>query len=87
MVQTAVDGFQALEARIRSALQGGLAGGAQLTVQEGYMGRAHVKVVSEGLNGLLEDEKQRIVWAILREALGADAQDVAFVIPYGTDEL
>ena len=54
---------------------------------EGYNGRVHVKVVSRRFNGKLEAEKQQILWDMLREHLGPDAEAVSLALAYGTDEL
>jgi len=56
-------------------------------LSEGYMGRVHVKVVSEKFNGLSEPEKQDMIWVILEGELGDDAKYVTLAIAYGTDEL
>jgi hypothetical protein len=58
-----------------------------VAIEPGYLGRLHLKIVSEQFNGLDEQAKQDMVWTILRNALAEDSEDVAFVIPYGTDEL
>lgn len=58
-----------------------------IALSEGYMGRVHVKVVSEKFNGLSEPEKQDMIWVILEGELGEDAKYVTLAIAYGTDEL
>jgi len=58
-----------------------------IATDEGYNGRVHVKVVSERLNGRSEREKQGMIWDILRDTLGPDAQAVSLAMAYGTDEL
>lgn len=78
--------FKGLKPRIIAALRTEFPEDT-IAVEEGYLGRAHVKIVSEKLNDLTEAEKQDMVWTILRAQLGDDDQDVAFVIPYGTDEI
>lgn len=54
---------------------------------KGYLGRVHVKIVSRRFNGMAEEEKQSLVWEILRADLGEAAQGVSLVIPYATEEL
>ncbi len=54
---------------------------------EGYNGRVHVKVVSRRFNGKSEAEKQQILWDMLRNHLGPDAEAVSLALAYGTDEL
>lgn len=56
-------------------------------LSEGYLGRVHVLVVSNQLNGLSEHGKQDRLWEILQAELGEDAQGVSLVIGYGTSEL
>jgi stress-induced morphogen len=85
MVTHQVD-FDGLAARVVDALRREFPQDT-IAVEPGYLGRAHVKIVSARFNGIDETAKQDLVWAILREALKEDAQDVAFVLPYGTDEL
>ena len=58
-----------------------------IVTDEGYNGRVHVKVVSERFNHRLEREKQAMIFDILRDKLGADAQAVSLAMAYGTDEL
>ena len=59
----------------------------QLKTSKGYLGRVHVMLVSEALNGLSEERKQKAVWDVLRAELGDQAQGVSLVLPYGTDEV
>ena len=58
-----------------------------IATDEGYNGRVHVKVVSERVNGKSEREKQQMVWDLLRQKLGPDAEAVSLAVAYGTDEL
>ncbi|NSW57461.1 MAG: hypothetical protein HPY44_15745 [Armatimonadetes bacterium] len=78
--------FAGLGPRVESVLRASFPTDT-IDVSEGYMGRAHVKIVSKQFNGLSEREKQEMVWKLLRDGLGTDAQDVAFVLAFGTDEL
>ena len=50
-------------------------------------GRAWVVVVSHRFDGVPESEKQEILWEILRDKLGDDAQGVSMAIGWGVDEL
>ena len=58
-----------------------------IATDEGYNGRVHVKVVSERFNHRSEREKQAMIFDILHDKLGADAQAVSLAMAYGTDEL
>jgi len=58
-----------------------------IDLEEGYQGRIHLRIVSKRFNGMKERSKQSLVREILEGALGADAQYVSLILPYGTDEL
>lgn len=58
-----------------------------VATDEGYNGRVHLKVVSERFNGRSERAKQDMIWEILRDRLGPEAQAVSLAMAYGTDEL
>ncbi len=78
--------FEALAPRVEKVLRVEFPNDT-IDIAEGHMGRPHVKIVSKRFNNLSEREKQQIVWDLLREGLGPEAQDVAWVLPFGTDEL
>lgn len=77
--------YQALAPRVRKALKASFRP-VKLKTSEGYLGRVHVLLRAEALNGMSEQEKQKRVWAVLKKQLGIDAQGVSLVLPYGTDE-
>lgn len=79
--------FAHIKPEIERVLEESFGPGAAVSVEQGYAGRAHVKIVTPKLNGLTEEQKQQLVWDALRRGLGEDAQLVAFVLPYGMDEL
>ena len=57
-------------------------------VQEGYLGRIHLKVVSERFNGMSERGKQEYIWDLLRAELDPEAQQaISLAVAYSTDEL
>ncbi len=58
-----------------------------IATDEGYNGHVHLKVVSERFNGRSERAKQDMLWDILRDTLGTEAQAVSLAMAYGTDEL
>ncbi len=58
-----------------------------ISFSEGYNGRVHVKIVSEKFNKMNAQERQQYVFEILNDEMGADAQAVSLVMPYGTDDL
>jgi acid stress-induced BolA-like protein IbaG/YrbA len=85
MPETGFD-YQAEAERVREALRGAFPQDT-IATDEGYNGRVHVKVVSERFNRRSEREKQDLLWEILRDRLGAEAQAVSLALAYGTDEL
>lgn len=60
---------------------------AYVGTEEGYLGRVHLKVVSEHFRGMTEEQKQKEIWDILRDKLGPDSQCVSLALVYGPDEL
>lgn len=58
-----------------------------IVISPGYLGRIHVKVVSELFNTMSDCEKQAYIDEVLREHLAEEAQAVSLAIAYGTDEL
>ena len=60
---------------------------AAFSFEKGYHGHLYVKIISEEFNGLSEEAKQRLIWDLLKQELGPDAQDIALAMTYGMDEL
>lgn len=58
-----------------------------IATREGYLGRAHLLVVSSRFNGMTERQKQDLLQDILQAELGSDAEPVTVLVVYGTDEL
>ena len=59
-----------------------------IIIQEGYLGRVHLKVVSERFNGMSERGKQEYIWDILRAELEPEAQEaVSLAVAYSADAL
>lgn len=85
MQATAAYDYRSLSERVRKALRDNFRP-AKLRTSKGYLGRVHVLLRTEELNGLTEKAKQDLVWDVLKRTLGADAQGVSLVLPYGTDE-
>ncbi len=57
-------------------------------VQEGYLERIHLKVVSERFNGMSERGKQDYIWDLLRAELDPEAQAaISLAVAYSADEL
>lgn len=77
--------YQTEAERVREALRAAFPHDT-IATDEGYNGRVHVKVVSERFNRRSEREKQDLLWEILHDRLGAEAQAVSLALAYGTDE-
>jgi len=78
--------FEQLSAKVVAALRKQFPTDT-VDVTEGYLGRAHVLVVSRQFNDMTEHERQDFLWEILKAELAEEAQGVSFAIAYGTDEL
>jgi hypothetical protein len=78
--------FDELKQRILDALQPDFPD-SFIDISPGYMGRAHVVLVSHVLDRMSESEKQQLIWEILKAKLGEDAQGVSLAIGWGVDEL
>lgn len=72
---------------VKNALRKAFGDNTTIVTNEGYLGRVHVKIVSEQLNGKTERQKQEYLWDILRTELKDEAEAVSLVVGYGTDEL
>ena len=60
---------------------------SSISVDEGWHGRVHIKIVSPEFDGLTEPQRQDAVWSVLKEGLGEEATGIALVLPFGMDEL
>ena len=79
--------FEQEASKVEQALRRAFPTNSVIEIEEGYQGRVRAKVVSGQLNGMREQEKQSYLWDILRQELGADAENVSYALAYGTDEL
>ncbi len=86
MVAENVD-YEQAALKVVAALRRAFPENATIVTSKGYVGHVQVKIVSEHLNGKKEQEKQGYLWDVLRTELGPEAQNVSFIIGYGTDEL
>ena len=59
---------------------------ASVSTTEGWHGRVHMKIVAPYFDGKSESDKQTIVWDVLRDSLGEEAQGIALALVYGHDE-
>ncbi len=74
-------------AEVREALQGAFGPNAAIRTDEGEGGHVYVRIVSDRFDGLSDREKQDRIWDTLRQVLGAEAQAVALVLAFGTDQI
>jgi stress-induced morphogen len=73
--------------RVEDVLRAAFGPNVTIRTDEGWQGRIHVKIVSSAFDGRTEDEKQAMIWDVLRQELGAESQAVSLVLAYGTDEI
>ena len=79
--------YEQAAAKVEQALRSLFGSNVAIEMSKGHQGRVRVKLVSEKLNDKTEKEKQDMIWKVLRKALKAEAQNVAYVLGYGMDEL
>ena len=80
--------YPQVSARTVHKLREVLGDNTTIVANEGYLGRVHLKVVSEKFNGKGEREKQNYIWDIIHAELDEEAQQaISFVTCYSTDEL
>ncbi len=59
-----------------------------IATEQTYLGKIHIKIISEKFNNKTERQKQRIVWNILKKELNIEEiQLISLALAYGTDEL
>lgn len=78
--------YQAIAAKAVEALRGAFPNSV-IETEESYRGRVHLRIVSPAFNAKSEQEKQALVWDVLRAELEDDAQAVTLALAYGMDEL
>ena len=78
--------FEFVSAKAEQALRGAFPNSV-IETEESYRGRVHLRIVSPSFNGRNEQEKQALVWDVLRAELEDDAQAITLALAYGMDEL
>jgi hypothetical protein len=73
--------------KVEAALVHGLGDGTLVDTERVAPNRVWVVVISKDLNSRSEEEKQQRVWDVLKASLKDEAQLVAMVVAYGTQEL
>jgi stress-induced morphogen len=82
----AVEVYEVRADAVKKALRRGFPDAENILTEPGHAGRVHARVVSPEFNGLSERRKQELLWKVLREELGEEAQYVTIALAYGTDE-
>ena len=72
---------------VREVLQKEFGPNAAIRTDEGDSGMVYVRIVSDCFDGLSDRTKQDIIWKVLRQNLTDDAQAVALVLAFGTDQV
>ena len=79
--------FSEVSQHVKAVLRHEFGPDVSIRTDEGWQGRVHVKIVSSAFGSRNEDEKQTMVWEVLRRELKAESQAVSLVLAYGTDEI
>ena len=74
-------------ARVRETLQKAFGPNAAVRTDEGDDGSIYVRLVSDRFDGLGERMKQDMIWEALQKELREEAQAVALVLAFGTDQI
>ena len=79
--------YAQVSADVRRVLQMAFGSNVAIRTEEGEHGTVFVRIVSDHFDGLSERAKQDKIWKVLRRELKADAQAVALVMAFGTDQI
>ena len=74
-------------ARVRQVLKSAFGPNAAIRTDPGEGGQVYVRLVSDRFDGVKERAKQDMIWDVLKQELREDAQAVALVLAFGTDQL
>jgi stress-induced morphogen len=86
MRATAYD-YKEMSARAHAILGKAFGPNAAIRTDEGEGGTVFVRIVSDKFDGLTEKEKQDAIWDLLRGELKEEAQAIALVLAFGTDQV
>ena len=87
MMQTLSFNYAQVSAEVRAALQKVFGPNAAIRTDEGEGGQIYVRIVSDRFDRMSDSLKQDLIWDTLRREMGPDAQAVALVLAFGTDQL
>ena len=79
--------YAQMSAKVRETLQKAFGPNAAIRTDKGEAGQVYVRIVSDHFDGLGERAKQDKIWEALRRDLHENAQAVALVLAFGTDQI
>ncbi len=79
--------YRQASATVRGALQKAFGPNAAIRTDEGEGGQVYVRIVSDRFDGMSDTVKQDLIWDTLRQEMGPEAQAVALVLAFGTDQI
>lgn len=79
--------YQHISGQVRRTLQTAFGPNAAVRTDEGEAGHVYVRIVSDRFDGLDDLTKQNMVWKTLRQEMHEEAQAVALVLAFGTDQI
>ncbi len=78
---------QSVSEQARRTLQTAFGPNTAVRTDEGEAGHVSVRIVSDRFDGLGDLAKQDLVWEALRREMHEEAQAVALVLAFGTDQI
>ncbi len=79
--------YAQMSVKVRQTLQKEFGPNAAIRTDQGEAGQVYVRIVSDHFDGLGERVKQDMIWDVLRRELHENAQAVALVLAFGTDQV
>jgi stress-induced morphogen len=79
--------YKEMSAKTRAILSKTFGPNAAIRTDEGEGGTVFVRIVSDKFDGVSESDKQQVIWDVLRGELNKDAQAIALVLAFGTDQV
>ncbi len=86
-MQTLLFNYAQVSIEVRDTLQRAFGPNAAIRTDEGEGGQVYVRIVSDRFDGMSDTMKQDLIWDTLRQEMGPDAQAVALVLAFGTDQI
>ena len=79
--------YAQVSVEVRDTLQRAFGPNAAIRTDEGEGGQVYVRIVSDRFDDMSDTVKQDMIWNALRQEMGPEAQAVALVLAFGTDQL